>query len=353
MNYNVYLDESGNTGNIEINDDLEWNFKNQKYFALGAVYIEESSVKRVEEKIFEILHKYDSKLGTENELKSRAKYKYRNDLFKELTGMLLKNQADFYFDISNKKYKIMMKLVQYATYPYYMYDMYWNRNEKIEVANCLYETLSNETIKKYIDICQKEYNEESIEELLKLLFILKAQYKGENNPISFVIKYVKDYKDQKLDVNKLFPIKDYNNKGSKEAFLPNVDAYLNLINTIVKLKINKDDFISIYHDEQKQFSSVLKTWTKSLKDDSLNINQIKFVNSKKTILIQISDFYTGNIVRLYRKIVNSENLTLQDKELIKILDPLFEKINVVAPSSEIQTFFEKCGLKYVKSQIPF
>ena len=42
MNYNIYLDESGNTGNIELKENLQWNYGNQPYFALGSFYIEEN-----------------------------------------------------------------------------------------------------------------------------------------------------------------------------------------------------------------------------------------------------------------------------------------------------------------------
>ncbi len=37
MNYRIYIDESGNTGNVEINRNLNWNFGIQTRFVLGAV----------------------------------------------------------------------------------------------------------------------------------------------------------------------------------------------------------------------------------------------------------------------------------------------------------------------------
>ena len=205
-------------------------------------------------------------------------------------------------------------------------------------------------------MCQKEHNEESVEELIEYLCILEKHYISngqKNNPVASVLEVVKNYKKAGLMVKNLFPIKDYNNKGTEESFLPNVDAYTNMIAALCKLKINRNDTISIFHDDQKQFSDVLKSWTVFLHSNNLNINQIKFVNSKKSILVQIVDFYTGNIVKLYRKIVDFENLDRQDRELLNILKPVLEKINFVAPKTETQEFFKQCRLRQVRSPILF
>ena len=46
-------------------------------------------------------------------------------------------------------------------------------------------------------------------------------------------------------------IKDYNNKGTKESFLPNVDAYNNLVSQISQFNLTYMGSIYIHHDEQK------------------------------------------------------------------------------------------------------
>ena len=50
MNYEMYMDESMNTGNPCYKDG-KWNFKDQPYFALGSMCIEEVKRDSLTEKI--------------------------------------------------------------------------------------------------------------------------------------------------------------------------------------------------------------------------------------------------------------------------------------------------------------
>ena len=57
MNYRIYIDESGNTGNVEINRNLNWNFGIQTRFVLGAVCVAENNLEVLKEEIERILNK--------------------------------------------------------------------------------------------------------------------------------------------------------------------------------------------------------------------------------------------------------------------------------------------------------
>ncbi|MBO5117390.1 MAG: DUF3800 domain-containing protein [Treponema sp.] len=358
MVYNIYLDESGNTGNIELRDGDIWNYGNQPYFALGSFYIEESIANEIEQQIIEILHSYNSKLGTETELKSKANYIFKEEMLEKITALLCNKKAGFYFDIANKKYKAIINIVEYCVYPWFVDSAYiFARNEKNEAANFLYKTLSEDDIKTYINLCQTPCNDdEKITCLLSFLVKLENHYivnKCKNNPVKAVIEVVNNYKKYNFTSEQLFPIEDFNNKGTKESFLPNVDAYNNIISSIANLKLGKNDVLNIYHDEQKQFSGVLEVWTRYMKSLDLGIGELKFCVSKDNVLVQIADFYTGNIVRLYRKIVEYKPLNRADRELIKILKPLLGYCNIVAPKYQQMEFFNQCGLKTMNTPIPF
>lgn len=358
MNYNIYLDESGNTGNIEIKDNLEWNYGNQPYFALGAFYIEAEKATQIEQDIIRILHEFNPELGTEKELKSKAKYAFKNELLKKVTDYLIAQKTDFYFDVANKKYKVIMNIVEYCVYPHYVaIENMLERNAKVDAANYLYKTLPEDIIKFYIDLCQDTKDEkEKIEQLMDFLKNLETLCKCNRqitDSIRCVLDFVRNYKIHGLKEEHLFPVKDFNNKGTKESFLPNVDAYNNIIGSIGKLRINRCDTINIYHDEQKQFSEVLTAWTEELKARGIQINKLEFHVSKDSILVQIADFYTGNIARIFKKIADYSFLEREDRELLKILKPLLDKCNIVAPNNEQDEFFNKCGLHKYKSPIPF
>lgn len=353
VNYNVYIDESGNTGNIEMQVDFTWNYEEQTHFALGAIYMPEDMVENTGAEMQNILHKYDKSLGIEHELKSKAKYMFKIDLLKDITEVLQDKKARFFCDISNKKYKVIISLVDYCIYPYYMNVR--SRSLCIEMADFLYRALPLEQIRAFMLLCQRSCDDEqSVVELVDYMerlnefLILNQKYS-----IRKVINVVKNYNNYGLKIQNLFPIKDFNNKGVEESFLPNVDAFTNLIASIYKLRLHKDAYINIYHDEQRQFSNVLMKWAKSLEDNGIQIRDIGFPVSKDEIFIQIADFYTGSIVRLYKKIIGQTHIDEDDKKMIKILKPLLCNCNVVAPRDEMQKFFETCGLKVIRSQLPF
>lgn len=358
MVYNIYLDESGNTGNIELREDETWNYGNQPYFALGSFYIEDGIANEIEQEVIQILHAYNPKLGTENELKSKANYTFKNEMMEKITVLLRDNNAGFYFDIANKKYKAIINIVEYCVYPWFVDSTYiFARNEKNEAANFLYKTLSEDDIKTYIELCQTSCNDdEKIICLLSFLAKLEKHYsvdKYKINPVKLVIEIVSNYKEYNITAEQLFPVKDFNNKGTKESFLPNVDAYNNIISSIANLKLGKSDVLNIYHDEQKQFSEVLEVWTRYMKGLDINVGELNFCVSKDNVLVQIVDFYTGNIVKLYRKIVEYKPLNRADREIIKILKPLLCNCNIVAPKYQQMEFFKQCGMKTMNTPIPF
>lgn len=357
MEYNIYIDESGNTGNIELCEDLTWNFKDQKYFALGAIYCLKDQSDIIQQNTINILKKYDSKLGIENELKSKANYKFKNEMLEELLEMLIKNKVKFYFDIADKKFKVITNIVEYCIYPFYIFDPLQTRDLKIEAVNFLYRTLPVEKIKFYIDLCQKpETNEDTIASLTEFILSLKEHFnknKIDKNMIDKVYEYIKTYKQHGLEKENLFPVKDFNNKGVGESFLPNVDAYNNIVGSIANLRLNINDTINIYHDEQKQFSKTLTYWTHTLKQFDVDAKTLDFIVSKDNIFIQIADFYTGTILRLYKEIVEKPYLERNSRNLLKSLKPILSNCNIVASQYDQNRFFEKCGLKSNKTRTPF
>lgn len=358
MNYNVYIDESGNTGNIELNKDLKWNFQDQPHFALGALYLNKDKCEDIELSISKILQKYDPKLGGENELKSKANYIFKIDLLKELTELLLANNVKFYFDVADKKFKAIMNMVEYCVYPYYLYGrlgIIQTRNERVDTANLLYKTLPDKNIKIFIDICQGPLEEDTKNRFLEFLNVLKAHYisqKRDSGIIENVIKVVMDHENYNLDLKNLLPVKDFNNKGTEESFLPNVDAFNNLLGQIGR-KVSYGDKLYVYHDKQAQFSKVLCEWSKVLKKRGVSIEHLDFYDSKEHLLIQVIDFYTGTLLRLYKGIINSTYLNRNDTDLMKILKPIFRDCNIVAPRYDQLRFFDKCGLKNTPTPLAF
>ena len=69
--------------------------------------------------------------------------------------------------------------------------------------------------------------------------------------LSDVIEYVDNYEKFGLTRKNLFPIQDVTNKKKNiHCFLPNIDAFTNIITSTVASRIKKSDKLFIYHDIQ-------------------------------------------------------------------------------------------------------
>lgn len=74
---------------------------------------------------------------------------------------------------------------------------------------------------------------------------------------------------------------------------------------------------------------------------------------KKDVVIQVVDFFTGNILRLYKEIISTSYMNRKNRELVKKIKPLLENCNIVASNYEQMRFFEQCNIKYRKAPLPF
>ncbi|ELC8365435.1 DUF3800 domain-containing protein [Clostridium perfringens] len=363
MDYNIYLDESGNTGDIKYNKDKEvWNYDTQKYFALGSITIAKNKVRDLENDIKDIFNKYDKELGLNKELKSTSKPKYRNELLSDLIEKLSEYESSIYIDISNKKYKIMVYIVEYCIYPYYLLNesKYLNQN-KIDCNNLatnLYNTLSDEFVSKFIELCleDKKEDKEKINMLISFIDELKDKIK---NPIDKdnaekVKQILKRYEEYGLKIENIFPIKDKTNKGSTITFLPNIDAYLNIVASVSTFNIGQNDKLNIFHDNQKQFDKSISLWTTRMREELIrsNVKNVEFLDSKENILVQVIDFITGLSLKCYKECMGQRYLKKNTRDLIKILKPVLRRCNIVTDRSEEYKFETNLNIKLSSTPMP-
>ncbi|WP_039238980.1 hypothetical protein, partial [Clostridium novyi] len=330
--------------------------------ALGSLLIEESKSNLLKRDIEKILSKYDKELGINKELKSTAKYKFKNKLLQDIIDTLLKYKVRFYFDISNKKYKIVMNIVEYCIYPYYLQDTGFSeelRQKKIFAANYLFYNLNDNILNKFIDLCTQNLEENEVVSHSNLLDFLQVLYNNIiDEHIKYQVKFLKDYicnyRKYGLSIRNIYPIQDLTNKKSLMSFLPNIDAFLNIIANTTNLRMWKEDKLLIFHDEQKQFSESLVKWVEEMKHKMLvrNIDKIAFVESKTNVLIQTIDFLTGTILSCLVKSINNPYIR-SNREMLRILKPMVENCNIVSVEGDYREFFKQSKVKFSKSPVPF
>lgn len=357
MKYVIYLDESGNTGEPRMKNG-KWNWGEQPFFSLGSICLREDKVAEVKKAVLDALHSYNPKLGDEIEWKSTAENKFNNCLMKQIIEIFREYDVKAYIDIANKKFKVVTYFVDYCVYPYYVGYSYTNtRNERIEMANFLYDKLDEQYFQRFDDVCHQDINDDETYKaflsLLRDLDMWLVSQKRKN--LKDVIPLAENYKEYGMKRRNLVPLIDYTNTGKPICFLPNVDAFNNIIATTSVFKLSPSDTLQIVHDEQKQFDNALKQWSEHLKtQNALPIKDVKFIPSNKDILIQLADFLTGRIARVFSCTSNFKPVGRKERDLMKIIKPLvIGNCNIVSVRREQEAFFKEFGLKVTKTPIPF
>lgn len=357
MNYAIFLDESGNTGNPRLKNN-KWNWGSQPYFALGSLCIKEEERVEIGNAILTITNSYYNGLGSEIELKSTSKYRFKNEMLVKIVDLLSKKDTKFYIDITNKRFQIIKYIVEYCIFPYYMLDKVSSvRDKKVNAATYLYNNLTDEMINKFITLATTDLDDDHIiSMILKYLDELKSNLKDKeiNSQINNVEVIIANFKLYGLSVSNLLPLRDMTNKGSEMCFLPNLDAFLNIIASTATLRISKNDKLSIYHDKQKQFDQSIIKWTEKMRNmfNIKNLNKIEFVESKGDILVQTIDFITGQILKKFTISMNTSYQSKKEKELVKVFKSIAENCNIVSTKYEQDKFFGDYNIRYGKTVMP-
>lgn len=359
MNYHIYMDESGNTGEPRYKTDKQiWNWGEQEYFALGGVGIPEEAESSMQTELREILKSFDPALGVEKEWKSRANSLFNWKIMQEVIDLIIRYKGTIYVDITSKRFKIVHYFVDYCIFPYYLEEKNSmdRRQERIEMANKVYKIWNDQLFARFVDLCHNGL--ESDENLnAYILFLEDAEKllakKNYIQDLSAVIERVKHSEFYGLTRENLIPIMDHDNRGNPLCFSPNVDAYLNIAATLAKRQSRNADSIHIFHDNQKQFIPALESWTQNLREQhGLKLDAFTSLSSD-ALLIQLSDFIVGKILRVYRDIVSNNSHKRETRELMKIIKPIVDgNCNVVSTRYEQLQFYSAFDLETCLTPIP-
>ena len=359
MNYNIYFDESGNTGEPRFKNG-KWNWGNQPYFTLGSLCIKSSDANAIAKEIIRLLHTFNPQLGDHIEWKSKANNVFNSELLRGVVNIIRKYDGKVYVDITNKKYKICHYLVDYCIYPSYLGytpENALHRNRRIRIANAVYSDLDESWVKSFESICHNADEDTKYNEFTQFLPELEQALTQKKivKDLQEVKNYVNNYSNHQMKIKNLFPLIDCDNKGNQTCFLPNLDGYNHILATILNKRIPFGSHITIFHDEQLQFEKALKKWTEDIHQQTMQSVDVQFVQScqKVYILIQLVDFLTGRIARLYKDIIETGQPKKRDREIFDAAKPLIARnVNVVAPKAEQELFFQQFGLETVLTEIP-
>lgn len=166
--YKTYVDEAGNTG-----DDL--TVKEQPYFVMAAVTLDDNKQQEVRNTIEEEFNKYKEKEEIEIKGRSWCKAKNKQYALKNILNKIKESGGDIVLCILEKRYMIAAQIVQYFFDPEYndIKDDRWissNQKIRVETTNYYYEKLDD----KVMDIIAKAYRQPTSIAFQKILQIVKS-----------------------------------------------------------------------------------------------------------------------------------------------------------------------------------
>lgn len=353
MKYKLFLDESGNTGNPKLKEN-GWNFREQPNYALGSICVKSDMSDKLSDDVLELFSRYDSGLGVQKELKSTTNYWFNNDLLLELMNLLNRFDVKFFFDITNKKFNIIKYITHYCIYPMFIMDFDQEiSEERINVATSAYNNIDDDLLSEFIELSLKDTDEPNLREGY-ISFLSKLHLSTSDKLLMKRLSESIDYfRDTDNELKYMIPIEDYTNKGKLMRLLPNIDSFNNVITSTATLRLNPKDELFVLHDIQEQFGQSYENWID--KNQLLgvnNIKDIKFVESKEVVLIQVIDFITGNLLKLYNSVLNNSGIKKSDRIMGEILSTAIGNTNIVSNGYEQNKFFELFSKKYSRAPLP-
>ena len=355
---NLYIDESGNTGET-LSKDFKFNFTDQPYYVLAGILLNRNSQTALSD--FMNSQKLKHKIQA-NELKAAKLYDSKPAFIAEMVDFILKNKIPFFIELMDKQFYLHFQLVEYFIVPYYSMPVSdENIFAKKIIASTIGQYLNENIYQSFIDAV-KENTNESLENFYEIL-IGHFEQIGQNETKLNIEQTKTDYLERKAEdpekaLKEFFPIPDENPNNRFIHLLPNFNAFTNLVARTQKYvdgnSANKN--FEIIHDEQPQFDKIFQSALELMKnvetdklvkithltdkgrfnvDDSIKLN---FKDSKMDILIQVSDLLAGVVMRFWVDFIKkNEAKTSVYLPIIKKLNYPYSNttvgINYVVPNS--------------------
>jgi len=373
----LFLDESGNTGDLVLNKENIHHFNNQPYFVLGGFGIEN------DESIFRELTSAIIKLKKDNhiyskELKGAHLWPRRIRFIYELFKYLYENDFPLFIELMDKKFFIIANIANIVgltsealDHPGALFD---NRIFFNKFADYLYQNLSPETI-IWFSKASREPSQENVETFLAFL-----ERDSEKFPPEFreLISSMIDRYYHQL-INYLIVSIQYSNppweyyvppadpkSGPKRiSLLPHTTAATNIFARINKYSRDHGyEKVIIIHDQQEQWKEILKNELHILSDPSSDVSKklrernipyplnlrldynfdrhyrIFFGDSEKTIFLQLADIISSSMNKLWEEFKRNYRLRPYSKRIIDIILNFPTKVHTSTGTNFVIAKFE-------------
>ncbi|WP_169794251.1 DUF3800 domain-containing protein [Alicyclobacillus shizuokensis] len=328
MRLNIFIDESGNTGDVRVGRNEDFHFDGQPYFVLAGVGIYDDDRSEIESFVQDLKRRYRIQSP---ELKSSKLYDTKPNLVIELIDYLWLNQYPIFVEINDKKYFLCMQItnlicrILLETPPT---DLTLNVIQR--AADYLYDFLPTRVFVLFSKAC-RERDQQTFDVFissLRTVLLLRTDEFGQalcRTLDETLDEYTTVYHQGggKSPVESLLPEPDLGTKGQTLSALPNIPALANIMARVQQYQrhagISETTFI---HDEHAHFFQILYENMRALEENDFSafgrhnrlnglvhfhLDKLCLIEgkSKDEIGIQIADVIAGTMYRLWSEFIKN------------------------------------------------
>ncbi|QSO48480.1 DUF3800 domain-containing protein [Alicyclobacillus mengziensis] len=323
MRLNIYIDESGNTGDIHVATEADFDFSGQLCFVLAGGGIGDDDRSEIELFVQELKRKYHIQ---SSELKSSKLYNTKPNLVAELFDYLWLKEYPVFVEINDKKYFLCMQinnLICRSLLEMPPTDITLNVIQR--AADYLYDVLPTRVFALYSKAC-REREQQSFDDFvssLRTVLLLRTDEFGQVL-LKVLEETLDEYAGEEWEtIESLLPEPDLSTKGQTLSALPNIPALANIMTRVEQYRkdigITETTFV---HDEQAYFFHILQDNMRALEENDFSafnrsnrlnglvhfhLDKLSLVEGKSIdeIGIQVADVVAGTMYRLWSEFIRN------------------------------------------------
>lgn len=366
MSLTIYLDESGNTGDVFVNKMEDFFFNNQPYFVLAAIGIPTGFERDLKEFIDKLRKKYRIQ---SNELKVKNK-----SFSIELMRCIYDLDIPIFIEVTHKKYFLSCQICNLIIDP--LIDEYAVTDAFLEMqrqsADLIMESFPDYIFFDFCNVCRKR----DVTSFESFLYSLHQYLLNEPDMLNFtelVEESMQSYLALKRKDNLpkaahefFLPLPDRNKKGEIISSLPHIPSLANICMRAEKYReINNISNIKYIHDEQARLWDILfdnvSFLMQELNTDFVRYNHLKHnispnLPADTSITVGISHENIGLAIvdvfarSFYRFWVDYEKTNTIDKDYCALFQSLqqfvpgkYFGVNLVLPQKQVDQYHRSTG----------
>jgi len=332
----IFIDESGNTGGLT-HASIQNGYSGQPFFVLAALGIDNEQ--QFQHALQLLLEKHRIK---SIEIKSSNIYKKRPAFYSEFFELLKTNKIPLFIEFVDKKYMAVATIVNTLVLPAGVIES--ETRESGLIRNSFADLLSlNLPDTSFVDYLSVSTGENFLKEIYRLIESIIRIFETKPDEVSKCLVHAlrmteqeiqSEFESGELDPHKYLPPSDLNKNGKRTTVLPNLSSFANIYARINKYCGKSVSEITIIHDEQLQFDSMIIRGKEYLENLSAhNIGYVScstdykfnsrakllFIDSKESIGVQAADLVAGFLMRAAKDALDSAPVVSEIKAAYSVL----------------------------------